>query len=859
MSTILTDRNMSHRALPNEVTGYPFDRGQSWWSVILPESSKNLIINPSFEAWTVTEYTATDWSADSYEEFPAIMPTAGRRCAMLTMGVAEANLEYDDGLVVTAGESYTFSLDVYFAQIGVVAQIEIRDSSTVMARKVYTATQPGWQRLDVSYKAATSGTRQVRLVSPTDNPSGTVIYTDAWQFEEKPYPTTYLDGDRIGLGDTRPNESYYWLGIPHRSQSVRRETAGNGGKLVSWSNDIGFLTTSVIGMEMAPIAVDTIEMATGREITRSSRGAARPFTITGRIFGNNYRDTIARQARLIELLRPNNSLKGEGMILRYQYVNERGTLVGDPLDIRCIYSSGFEGSITNFYQANIGLQFRASEPYPGSPYDSSAELDLYKTLTGNFVIFKDEDGDYINLGTGASNNFPLRVGFLRDGSPAAFGAFTTLAGDSVSNAAAWDGANWVQLGSLGGATASDVIDGYLTGYPLTISTTAGAVLEYDEDTDTWNQLGASFLGGVNAIARDPEGNIWVAGEFDTDVGPTTTFNNVAKWNVQTEAWETLGTGLTDPGGLNPDLNALTVLADDDGYVYFGGWFEQGNDTIGTTLANSAIRWNPDTEHWEPMGYGFNAAPNQFIRGSDGYIYATGTFDQDGTETYDLRGFARWNGYQWEEVFPLLRRDGTYGADGMRMDENGIFWFFAYVTDPADDLFDVPSLGYVGTFGYKDGVFFPSIGSVSVTHMAIGPGDRTIYAVRPVDGADDYTVPALNLIQYDGEADAPVALHVLGECSPVMCVNLSVKDGLYFRADLALGAEEEMVARADTRQSMVYSHSRRNLIKFISAGASSLSALYLRPGINRISVFAVNILTEDAKAWLTWKDRFWGIE
>lgn len=846
-----------HDLLPSEITGYAFDPENSWWSVIVPEPSTNLIINPSFEAWTVTEYTAADWTASSYEEFASVMATSGRRLAKLTTGVAQATFTYDEGLVVSASP-YTFSCDVYMPSIGSAIILQIMNSATVLAQKSHVAKRVGWHRLHVSYLETTSGTRQVRIVSPSSNSSGLVFYTDCWQFEDKAYPTTYFDGDSISAEDHIPNQSYFWHGAPHQSASSRRETTTSGGREISWSDEVEFLTTSIVGLNMAPVTLLTDTLADGKEVSRGSNGAPRPFTITGRIFGCDYQNLIDRHNDLVSLLRPNNTNGGQQMLLRYQYIGDTPGSDGEEMEIACMYSGGLEGSISNFYQTTLAIQFRASHPYMSAIWGSSAELLLYKELEGNNVIFKDEYGDYVNLGVGATSAFPTHVGFLRNGSPVAFGPFSTLAGDSVDDSAYWDGENWQQLGDIDGRSASYVIDGYVSGYPLTISTTIGDVVEYDEATDTWTDLGTGFDGTIHAIARDPAGNIWVAGEFVDDEAGIVTYNNVAKWDVLAGAWDTLGTGLTDPGTLNPTLEVFTVLADDDGYVYFGGWFERGDSGAATTLANGAIRWNPVTEEWSAMGYGFNGAPNQFIRGSNGYIYAVGDFDQDGTETYDLRGFAKWNGFQWEEVFELVRQDGTHGADGIAIDENGVFWFFAYASDPDADLFVVPTLGEVGTFGWKDGVFYPSIGSVSVTHMAIGPGNRTIYAVRAIDLEDTYKVPAMNEVLYTGSADAFVALHVQGKCTPVQCVNLSTQGGVYFRSDFVIGENEEIVARSDMQRTLVYSHYRDNLKRFISTGATNLRALRLRPGVNRVSVFAHNIESEGASAWLTWRNKYWGV-
>lgn len=843
-----------HKLLPDEITGYAFDPDYSWWGTVVAEASINMIVNPSFEAWNVTEYDDSgNWADLDYLEFPAVGATAGRRCVRLQAdSVTESWFEYDAGLAVTPGP-YTWSLDAYVTVPGSAIVLEIRAGSTIKARRRFVINETGWQRYDISYVELGSGSVEVRLISPAANPAGLYIYSDAWQFEAKDHATTYFDGDNIGFNDVRPYQSYYWQGEAHRSASQRLETTGSGGRLVSWADNIGFMTTSIVGLGISPVDVDLEELADGTEINRGSRAVARTFTITGRIFAENHRRLINRENRLINLVRPNATLDGEQILLRYQQTDTNERLVGPPLDIVCAYTGGLEGNETNFYQQSYALQFRASQPHLRDVIDSSVELDLFKVLVENNIIFRDGSGEFGNLGTGSTNAFPTKVGWLRNGRPAAFGPFTTLAGDTVEKAAYWDGSNWIEMGTPT-SSVNDVDDSFRAGYDLVVAKQDGNVSVYDVATDTWSDLDIGFDAAVHALDRDAEGNIWIGGSFIDDSAAVVEYNLVAKWNFDTELWETLGEGLSDPGALGPTPIVNTVLATNDGNVYFGGAFQQGNTSSSTTFAINAIRWDIETQTWDAMGFGFNEPPNQFVQGDDGYVYAVGPFDEDGTSTYDLRGFARWNGYQWEEMFPLVRVDGTFGADGVRVDENGVFWFFAYTTSVPDDLFDVPGLGQVGTFGWKNGVFYPPFSTTSVTDMAIGPGNRTIYAVRDIATRSDYLVAAHNTIEYFGTADAPLVINLQGPGHPYQIVNLTTKGGVYFGRDLEMGEGEIMTVRSDTQKPLIYSNMRNNMQRFMSAGPSRIKALRLRPGINRISIFMPE---EDAenRAWAVWKNRY----
>lgn len=856
-----------HRLLSDEVSGYAFDPGYSWWSTIVAEESSNLIINPSFESWSAidiaTEYDeGGSLTSLDYVEFLTVGAIAGKRCARLISGGGSGWIEYDEGLAVVAGQ-YTFSCDVYVTRVPftIVLSITGTNGVTTYATRSFVVREVGWHRHSISYTELGSGNRECRLTLLNTNPSGVTVYTDAWQFEAKGYPTTYLDGDMLGFSDAHPYASYYWHGEPHGSISTRRATTGTGGRLVSWSEEIDFNTTSIVGLLMAPVEQRSQTLGNRKRIHLGMDTLARDFTITGRIFGNNAHQLLNRQVSLQQLLRPNNTSVGDQMILRYQIVDDNDQLVGIPLDIACVYRDGLQGGMSNFYQASLALQFSAVQSYPVEIVEHSAELTMVEELVANMIVYRDEYGEFFNLGTGTTTGGVVhRAGFLADGRIVAFGNYTQIAGDTADFGAIWNGTAWEEIPSTD-AGVTDIDDGFKLGYPLTIGSTGGDVTEYDALSDTWDVLGDGFLGAINAIQRDENGDIWVGGLFEFAEDGVTVFNNVAKWNSTDEVWEQLGDGLTDPGNLNPaTLEVNTVLATNDGNVYFGGTFEQGESGATVTLANAVIRWNIEEQVYHALGLGFNEAPTQLIQGQDGYIYAVGPFDQNGTETYDLRGFARWNGYSWEEVFPLLKPGGAFGADGVIQDEDGIFWFYNNISDPEDDLFIVEGLGNVAFFGWRNGVIYPPyMIDASVRHMAIGPGNRAIYVTDAYVGAGTPTkVPAMTRVTYAGTADAPMVVHLQGPGHVNQIRNHSTEGGVYGRNNFSMSANESIFLRSDTQRTLIYSNQRRNLYGRLLGGATNMAALRLIPGENKVSLFVIETEEDVSKAWLTWKNRVWGV-
>lgn len=858
----------THVRLPEEVTGYAFDPSYSWWSTIVAEASHNLVANPSFEVINdddfANEYTvAGTWTelgeGSVIVAYPAVGAAAGRRVARLVGGTGTGTLTYDSSINVTPGE-YTFSLAILTTDYPVTVQLAVMDGVTTIARNTHTLQHDGWQRIHLSYQERETDTRELRLTYVNAGSYTVVMYTDAWQFERKAYPTTYLDGDMLGFNDDKPYTSFFWHGAPHLSASSRRANTGAGGRLISWSDHVGFRTTSIVGLEAAPVEQLTQQLGNGKVIHSGMQNQQRDFTITGRIFGRGYVDLKERSKALVSLHRSGNTAGKDQLVLRYQMVDDGKRAVGDPCDIVCVYTDGLQGSINNFYQVSLAVQFRAVQPFPVSTVESSAELTMVQELVANMIVFRDEEGEFFNLGTGdTSGGVVTTVGFLRDGRIVAFGNYTEIAGDMADYGAIWDGTNWTEIAGTD-STITCMDDGFTLGFPLTVGTAGGSVFEYDDLAGTWAELGDGFIGPINDIHRDEFGDIWVAGQFEFADDGVTVYNNVAKWDYEDEAWEQLGEGLTDVGDTIPEtLEATAVLAPNDGYVYFGGTFNRGTASSTNTTGVRVIRWNIATQVYEGMHTGLNGAPTDIIEGQDGFIYFVGPFDQDGAEGYNLRGFARWNGYAWEEVYPLMKPGGAFGADGIAQDSEGIFWFYNQVSDPEDDLFIVDGLGNVPFFGWRNGVIFPPyMVDASLRHLAIGPGDRAIHVTDAYVGAGTPTkVPAMTRITYNGSAFAPMVVHLQGLGKVVQVRNYSTGGGVYGRENFSMSAHEQVILRTDTQRSLAYSNQRRNLYSRLLGGASNMAALHLIPGENRISLFVAET-DADSEGWLTWHNRYEGI-
>lgn len=848
--------------------GYAFDPKASWWSSIVPEESRNLVVNPSFEKWNVSDlaveynFGGVDGTV-GYVEFPSVGATAGRRCARIIFGGSSRWIEYDEGIVVTPG-TYTFGLDVHCNLPNVRLQLTVlTDAVATIASRVYFTQKSGWQRLHITYPEIGTGIRVLRLTVVNTSPTGTIMHTDAWQFEAKPYPTTYLDGDMVGFYDLRPNQSFYWEGAAHASTSVRRRSTGAGGRLAAWDDEIGFLTTGVVGLGMGTVEPFTQVLSDGTEIHRGSNmNVPVDFTITGRIYGSDFSDVKRRMRELTRLIRPNNTVDGSQQIIRYQQTNARGLPLGSALDIACVYRDGMSAGVTNLYQQALGVQFHASQPHMIDTIDSAAELLTSQLLYNNTVIMRDADGEWINLSTDSFSNRVDHVDFDSQGRPLAAGPFTTIGAEAIEDVAYWDGVEWQQLG-VSPSGAHDALDGgWRFGFPTVVSND-GQIYELRAGDNWVDVYPTGVAGTIFVLARDVSGDIYGGGFFEEDGAADPNYSTVFRYDYVDEDFHNLEGGLTH-ATLNPQVNTILIH---EGHVYFGGLFDEAlpEDGIGPSVATNYVAvWDIEAGTWDSMSSGLNDTVDKLILGEDGFIYAVGEFTQNGAEDTDLRGIARWNGVEWEEPFILVRADGTtYGAEGVQVDEHGVMWFFQFAaTDDATLYFDVSqTIGISENFGWKNGVFYPTLirNTHGITDMAIGPGDRMLVAFLNADIPAELSVqtPAMNRVEYEGDANTPIIVHFNGEMSPIHLLNLDNEGGVYFLPDLTVGPNEEMVIRTDIQASIMYSEGRANLYRYMSAGPSSTKLLFLRPGENRISIFAHD--NADALAWLIWRNRYWGIE
>jgi len=197
----------------------------------------------------------------------------------------------------------------------------------------------------------------------------------------------------------------------------------------------------------------------------------------------------------------------------------------------------------------------------------------------------------------------------------------TIGGVSWGGGATWNGTTWTPMG---------------TGVQGTFSPFIAALEVYNDGTGT---------------------KIYAAGRFDS-AGNAPSTQSIARWNPNTLAWESIGSGLFSTSVLF-GMEAFAVFNNE---LYVGGYAHSN----GTGIAN-VFKWNGST--WTAVGQTFTGRVTSlkaFDNGSGNALYV------GGTALNTINYFARLEGGSWVTVdggvtgnsvtgsFPSVFGMGTYG-------------------------------------------------------------------------------------------------------------------------------------------------------------------------------------------------------
>lgn len=546
----MTDQNI---LIPEVSDGAEIFPGRFW--VISPEETTNLLKNPSVET-AITGYTLSNSTiARSVVLGHQRRGFYGIDITPVINGVS--GVYYTTDTVLTVGQSYTFSCDVFGIHN---CKYRIYFADVAGARvSAYTEWlgRNEWKRISIVWTETSPVTRRLYLVRQAA-PEADVFYTDGWQLENKLYATTYVDGDQLGL---TPGElAYGWNGPLHASTSFRISDTRAGGREMPIAGDgDGVKLMAVVGLGEPPVENFATDLNTGGATYLNSVYKPRNFSLAASMQSLSGMEQLLKQRKELRALTSIlSTTRRQPMKLRYRTYDQVDCEVGGrAYDIVCCYVGGLEGNITNPDQERITMNFIEYDPGIREDGETAVEIPPFELVdNADYFVWKyKRTGVYGTLATVANGAVRCMLE-LPDGRIVVGGAFTTF-----NNVA------------------------------------ANRVCIYDPGTGGVTALGTGLNGTCYALALDSSGNLLVGGA-NTQAGGATC-NGIALWTFSTSAWSVfnIGASIGVHGG---GAIVYTIAAAPDGTFYIGG---DHTDFVGIANTGYLSHWTGATS--VAMGTGAN--------------------------------------------------------------------------------------------------------------------------------------------------------------------------------------------------------------------------------------------------------------
>lgn len=822
----------SHRTFPEARSGYELNPAQGFFSVVLPESTINLVTNPSFEKDT------THWTAYNAASI-ARVATQQRRGAW-SLQVTPSAAPFDGTLFeyasVTAGQPYTFSFDFKGAG-GASYRCYVADGVTPLSEiKKWKATGD-WQRLSVTYPELTGGNRSLYILKNNDL-STQPFYVDGVQLEAKAYPTTYADGDQDGF--IAGQQDYAWGGAAHASISYRTAQTRSGGKVVPL-DDYGFHLLAFTGLGFPGIEnVATPYALIDGAYFQRTRVPGRQFALVGALTGRNLGELYTQRAQLVAALRPDTVTPQGPLLLKYQMALGK-SLVGEPLDLVCHYAGGLEGNTDNLYQERLALAFVCL----GQPY-ALQEGEVAAALTANQQQATTSEGDTFRLlqdGTWQDALPQLSEPLLRssrmhisdagriyvyDNDTRSVYTYDPALDEVTKFATVAGGAEKIRAVATG-PDGAVYIGGDFTSltYPTGLAASGIARVWINPEgnpvsSEPDNGVNLTGIYGVNAIALDKNGVLYVAGDFG-DAGGVANTDHIARNSDPggVGTWGSLG-GATD------DVIFALALDRDGTTLYVGGDF--------TTLAGTAAnRVGQYAGSISALGTGMNGRVSALVVNRLNHLIAGGTFSTAGGNA--AAGLASWRGAAWS-AFPV--EPSASAVSVLALGPDGITIFGGATNAIIDGVRQQTSIVQWNGARWLP---FPIIGSPGDATLFVGGlafyGDRQIFVASSAgNAAGTMYWPARTLVTNAGLASAypkvrftTVPQAVSGGVEVLYLENRTAGAKIYFNGLLVAPGE---IVTLDLRPGhlQLYSNTRGVINQYILAG-SNLKEWALKPGVNVI--------------------------
>lgn len=814
------------------------------WQVIVPEATRNIIYNPSFEL------SAFDWQAGGAN----VIASSNEQSFA---GDKSLKITYADDLmlvrwpVTLTAEPYTFTVRVRIPAAwdgGVLSLAVTAFTGATIQQQTNTANERDkWVELTMTFTPDAGdlvGFLELRAASaPT---TGLIVYLDAAQLEQKAYPTTYCDGDQEGC---------YWEGSPHASASRRQATSRAGGRVRDLEDYFGFRVQRWPGTGFGPVHNISQERATQPGATfQRARLASRTFILGGTLIADDPDDLFdSKRTELITALSP---FAYDGGPVRFRWTGARTVK-----QIAARYAGGLELDEVIWKYEKLALPFWAEDPRWYALGENSEELAV-DTFTTRLILGK-IDGAWSNLGppdaAGTYNNIrDIKRG--PDGKIYVCGDFLNF--DNIAAAdyiACYDPINdlWSAVGNpnSGGATITNILkiafdsngNLYAVGTFTNLAGIAAADYIAVWDGSSWAAVGAPNSGGaaitnIRAVAFGWGNRLWVGGDF-TNLAGIAAADRIAYFQIDTATWTAAG-----GAGADGEVNDIWALPNVN-IVYAGGQF---GSIDGVASTNVITRFLGD---WMAMdGLTSDDPVNRLYVAPNGYVYIAADEVTDNS-----RVTAYWNGEKWQSLGGKPD-DSAYALTQKLTGEIVVGGAF-------ENIISVLSEQLVAA----KGVAYWN-GSIWSPPEFLLPGSPTVYAALALPNGDlylgydttgDTDVPAVTTITNNGTAPAYPIFRLLqtgGAPSPLIAIeNATTGKRITFAYDLKPGKDVWIDLRPKTL-GMYEIYSPRGygseFIRFFRFGPdASLTDFVLQKGENELLLYAEASAGATIAANVRWIDSY----
>lgn len=539
--------------LPEIPEGFVLNNDTSYFSVIIPEESVNLVSNP--EMYTLDGYASNRALTLHYEDTHYGLNCIRASNESLTM------ITYDLNMPLVGHRNYTFSFSA--KGTSTIMAFIADDQVEIISEKKEFQINKYWNRYSVTIRNCQGDyTKPYLMLLVTDEnivPDENYIYLSAFQFEEKPYPTTFISGNM--KSETNGVDDYLWFGIPHKSISGRTDTVMDGGKIVNFK-ELGIEVKGFIGLGNPTLDynIQPSSNSTGSSVI-STILESREFNIVGTLMSKSNQDYFQKR-NLITKAISNRPLK---LLFQYYNCNKPESEV---YEIYCRYKSGLEGNYTNLFAEELDIAFTMYDPYIYKSGNKAKQIASSSSLSNAYVYSKNAVGQWSAIGLAQADSTDQtivnKLKVLTDNN-------LYYAGQSLQR---YDGTSFVTLVTTNNAAAiptvgSEIYDFiqigtkiYFCGNFSSISSATNTVSTfnfgmYDLTNDTVYDVGRSN-GRIYALELTYNGKILIGGGFTQVTSPSSTItsvNNLIVFNPNTVEFEQI----TDVASFVLGVNYITTL------------------------------------------------------------------------------------------------------------------------------------------------------------------------------------------------------------------------------------------------------------------------------------------------------------